>query len=210
MPRTLQAATAALGLGRQRLALVVGLGTVGDQRVVDSAPRDLQAVAAALRAGGFVVMQREDVPGRELRAALAEFGRRLDGDGIGFVYVTGLGAQLDGHNLVLPRDMPLAPAEATPLAERLRRHGVPLAEVVAALQGPAGSPRLLVVDAAFQHPALAALPQRGLAAEHLPPGVMALWGEALGRAKEAPRPRRCRCRRRATRARSRPAASPPR
>ncbi|MBX3637705.1 MAG: hypothetical protein KF683_20230, partial [Rubrivivax sp.] len=186
VPRPVQAATAAMGLGRQRLALVVGLGTVGDARVVDSAPRDVQAVAAALRAGGFVVMLREDVPGRELRAALAEFRQRLASDGIGFVYITGLGAQVDGRNLVLPRDMPLAPTDTTPLAERLRRHGVPLADAVTALLGPEGSPRLLVVNAAWRHPALDALPQRGLAAERLPPGVMALWGEALDRAQEVP------------------------
>lgn len=186
VPRPVQAATAALGLGRQRLALVVGLGTVGDARVVDSAPRDVQAVAAALRAGGFVVMLREDVSGRELRAALAEFRQRLASDGIGFIYLTGLGAQLDGHNLVLPRDTPLAAAEPLPLAERLRRHGVPLADAVQALLGPEGSPRLLVVDAAWRHPALAALPQRGLGAERLPPGVMALWSEALDRVQEVP------------------------
>ncbi|MDP1648181.1 MAG: hypothetical protein Q8M01_08265, partial [Rubrivivax sp.] len=187
VPRPVKAASALLGLGRQRLALVLGLGTVGDRLVVDPAPRDVQAVAGALRAGGFVVMLREDVSGAELRAALAELRSRLQPGGVGFVYVAALGAQLDGVNWLLPRDMPLAGApDAQTLAQQLRGHGVPVAEVVDALMGPPGSPRLLVVDAAYRHPALAVLPQPGLAEQKLPPGVMALFGHGLNAVQEVP------------------------
>jgi hypothetical protein len=48
-PRPVKAVSAALGLGRQRLALVVGNGTAGAQPVLASAARDAQAVAGRPR-----------------------------------------------------------------------------------------------------------------------------------------------------------------
>ena len=185
VPRPVQGATSALGLGRARLALVVGVGKLGSRLAIDSAPRDALAVVAALRAGGFVVMLREDVGSGELRTALKEFRDRLQPGSIGFAYFTGLGAQVDGQNLLLPRDIALDGAPAG-LPARLKAGGVPLQEVIDALMGTADSPRMLVVDAAYQHPALAALPKAGLAEQKLPPGMMALFGNALGNAQEVP------------------------
>ncbi len=187
VPRPVRAAQAAMGMGRQRLALVVGLGTVGTRLVVDSAARDTLAVATALRSGGFVVMQRSDVGAAELRRTLQEFRKRLQPGGVGFVYLTGLGAQLDGKNLLLAREATLDPAlPATALAATLRSTAVPLDELTDALIGPADSPRLLVVDAAWKHPALAGLPRPGLAEPRLPAGTMALFGHALGSTQEVP------------------------
>lgn len=187
VPRPVRAAQAALGMGRQRLALVVGLGTVGTRQVVDSAARDTQAVAAALRSGGFVVMQRSDVSAAELRRALQEFRSRLQPAGVGFVYLTGLGVQIDGRNLLLAREAPLDPAlPAGALAAQLGSAAVPLDEVTEALIGPVDSPRMLVVDAAWKHPVLGRLPQPGLAEPRLPAGTMALFGHALGHVQEVP------------------------
>ena len=186
-PRPVQAVAAALGLGRQRLALVVGNGTAGSQQVLASAPRDTQAVAAALREAGFVVMVREDLSAADLRASLAELRGRLQPGGLGFVYMTALAAQVDGKNLWLPREAPLGtslpPAD---LAKALGQAGVPVTEIVDALLGTADSPRLLVLDAAYQHPALAGLPHEGLAEQKLPPGMVALFSSALGVAQPRP------------------------
>jgi hypothetical protein len=187
VPRPVRAVTAALGMGRQRLALVVGNGTIGARSVLDSAPRDSQAVAAALRAGGFIVMARQDLSARDLRASLKEFRERLQPGGVGFIYVSALGAQVDGQNLLLPREAPLDAALPAPeLARRLALASVPLTEFVDALLGTSGSPRMLVVDAAYSHPALAQLPARGLAEQRLPPGLMALFGSALNSVQEVP------------------------
>jgi len=186
-PRPVRAVTAALGLGRQRLALVVGNGMVGANPVLPSAPRDAQAVAAMLRSAGFLVMLREDLTAADLRASLAEFRERLQPGGVGFVYVTALAVQVGGQNLWLPREAPLdrglPPAD---LAQRLGQVGVPVSEIVDALLGTPDSPRLLVLDAAYQHPALAALPQPGLAEQKLPPGMVALFSSALGMAQARP------------------------
>ena len=106
-PRPVRAVSAMMGLGRQRLALVVGNGTLGTRPALASAPRDAQAVAAALRAAGFVVMAREDLSAADLRASLAELRERLQPGGLGFVYITALAAQVNGQNLWLPREAPL-------------------------------------------------------------------------------------------------------
>lgn len=188
-PRPVKAVSALLGLGRQRLALVVGNGAVGAQLTLASAPRDTQAVAAALRAAGFLVMVREDLSAADLRASLAEFRERLQPGGLGFVYVTALAAQVDGQNLWLPREAPLNTALApTEVAQNLGKAGVPVSEIVDALLGTPDSPRLLVLDAAYQHPALAGLPQPGLAEQRLPPGMVALFSSALGVAQVRPGP----------------------
>ncbi|KPF96765.1 hypothetical protein IP87_13210, partial [beta proteobacterium AAP121] len=187
VPRQVRAAQAVLGMGKQRLALVLGLGKVGHRSVVDSAPRNTQAVAAALRSGGFVVMTREDLTAADLRATLKEFRDRLQPGGVGFVYVTGLGAQVAGRNLLLPRDAALdASMPPERLAQRLAETSVPLDEVADALIGTPDSLRLLVVEAAWQHPVLATLPQQGLAQPRVPHGMMAMLGLAPGAVQEVP------------------------
>ena len=187
VPRTVRATQALLGQGRQRLALVIGIGTVGTGRVVETAGRDAQAVAAALRLGGFVVMLREDIAAADLRASLKEFRDRLQPGGIGLLYFSGLGAHVDGRNLVLARDAPLDTGlPAVQQAQRLAAAGVTVDDLALALIGPAGSPRLLVVDAAYRNPALAALPQAGLAEPRLPQGEIALFAQALGSWQDLP------------------------
>ena len=172
---------------RQRLALVLGIGSLGARPVLESARRDSEAVAAALRWGGFEVLLRLDPSASDLRASLKDFRDRLRADGIGLIYFTGLAAQVDARNLLLPADMTLNDSLAAPaVATVLRAVGVPLQELVDALAGGADSPRLLLVDAAYRNPALARLTPLGLARPRVPPGTMALLGHAPGALQDPP------------------------
>lgn len=188
--RPVQAITAALGMGRQRLALVLGGGHIGTQAVLDAAPRDAQAIAMLLRASGYIVMVREDIGAAEWRSTLKEFRERLQPGGMGLIYVTALGLQIDGQNLLLARDAPLlAPGSPAEVKAALSKAGVPIDELVQALTGTAQSPRLLVVDAAYRHPQLARLAPgvaAGLAEQRLPPGMMALFAQGLGKDQDLP------------------------
>ena len=85
--------------GRQRLALVVGIGTVGGREVLPSALRDASAVAAALSAGGYEVLLRQNTSSADLRAAFMQFRAQLKPDGLGLVYLTGPMAQVDGRGI---------------------------------------------------------------------------------------------------------------
>ena len=181
------ASTQAAQAKRQRLALVMGIGTLGTRQVLESARRDSQAVAAALRSGGFEVLLREDLSSADLRAAIKDFRERLRADGVGLIYFTGLAAQVDGRNLLLPADMTLNEGLAAPaVATVLRAVGVPLQEAVDALAGGADSPRLLLVDAAYRHPALARLTPPGLMRQRVASGTMLLLGHAPAALQDAP------------------------
>lgn len=187
VPRPVKAITAALGPARQRLALVIGQGKIGSRTVLDPASRDAQAVAALLRRMGFVVIVREDSTAAQLRLAVAEFRERLQPGGVGLVYATGLGTQIDGQNRLLARDAVLDETAAPEqIAAAVRAASLPLAELSEALMSGLDSPRMLVVDAAYAHPALARLPARGLTEMRLPPGLVALFGNGLNAVRDVP------------------------
>ena len=170
---------------RQRLALVVGVGTVNSRLVLESARRDTAAVAGALRAGGFEVTLLEDSNSTDLRAALKDFRDRLRPDGVGLIYYTGLAAQVDGRNLLLPSEVALAEAQQpAAVAAVLRAVGLPLQELVDALAGGVEAPRALVVDAAYRHPALGRLTPAGLARPRLGSNTLVLLGHAPGALQE--------------------------
>ena len=184
-PASAQAQPAAAA--RQRLALVLGVGTVGGKPVLPSARRDSEAVAAALKAGGYQVLLREDLGANDLRAALQEFHDKLRAEGAGLIYFTGLAAQVDGKNLLVPADLNLSESQTPPaVATVLRAVGVPLQELVDALAGGPDSPRMLLVDAAYRHPALARLSPPGLTRQRLPPGMIALLGHAPAALQDVP------------------------
>ena len=176
------AATAAdPGAARQRLALVVGMGTVGNRIVLESARRDSAAVAGALRAGGFEVTLLEDSNTNDLRAALKDYRERLRPNGVGLIYYTGLGAQVDGRNLLLPSEVALTDTQPpAAVAAVLRAVGLPLQELVDALAGGVEAPRALVVDAAYRHAALGRLTPVGLARPRLGSNTLVLLGHAPG------------------------------
>ena len=181
------AAPASPAAQRQRLALVVGIGTLGPRVMLESARRDSQAVAAALRAGGFEVLLREDAGADQLRAAFKEFRSRLRPEGTGLIYFTGLAAQADGRNLLLPADMTLNESLSAPaLATVLRAAGVSLQEALDALAGATDSARLLLVDAAYRQAPLDRLTPPGLARPRLPAGVMVLLGHAPAALQDLP------------------------
>jgi uncharacterized caspase-like protein len=181
------AATPPAAAARQRLALVVGIGTVSERVVLESALRDSAAVAAALRAGGFEVLQRENVNSADLRAALKDFRERLRPDAVGLIYYTGLAAQVDGRNLLLPAEVALNEAQPpAAVAALLRAVGLPLQEAADALAGSAEAPRALIVDAAYRHPALARLAPPGLARPRLAPHTLGLLGHAPALLQDTP------------------------
>ena len=172
---------------RQRLALVIGIGSYGQRLLLESARRDSEAVAVALRLGGFEVLLREDLNGNDLRAAFKDFRDKLRADGVGLIYITALAAQVDGRNLLLPADVPLNDLQPAPsVATVLRAAGLPLQEAVDALAGGLQSPRLLLVDAAYRHPALARLTPPGLARQRLAGNTMVLLGHAPAALQDMP------------------------
>ena len=182
IPAEVRVVGEALGLGRQRLALVVGLSRIGGFDM-PAVRRDAAAVAEALRRAGFLVMARPDIGVDTLRRSVAEFRQRLEPAGAGLIYVAGAGARLDGRSWLLTRSL----GATSPSAEALKAASLDLAELVQALQITPSSLRLLVVDAATPLPGLPAAWQ-GLQAPALPDGVMALLAAQPGAVSPAWQP----------------------
>ncbi len=175
--------------GRQRLALVVGIASVGGREVLPSATRDAPAVAAALAAGGYEVLLRENPGTNDLRAAFKQFRDKLKPDGLGLVYITGPMAQVDGRNMLVPADVALNEgAEAAAAAALLRVVGVPVQEALGALAGSAEAPRVLVLDGAYRVAPLSRLTPPGLTRQRTPDGTMVVLGHVPAALQDAPPP----------------------
>ncbi len=173
--------------GRQRLALVVGIGTLGGREVLPSAQRDAPAVAAALSAGGYEVLLRQNTSSADLRAAFMQFRAQLKPDGLGLVYLTGPMAQVDGRNLLVPADAALNEAvEAQAAAALLRVVGVPVQEALDALAGSADAPRVLVLDGAYRIAPLSRMTPPGLTRQRTPEGTMVMLGHMPSALQDAP------------------------
>lgn len=172
---------------RQRLALVVGVATVGGRSVLPSARRDAEAVAMALRQGGFQVLLKLDPSAQDLRGAFKQFKDTLQPDALGIAYLVGPMAQVDGRNLLVPSDIALAEgAEAPAVAALLRVVGVPAQEVVTALAGPPDAPRVLVLDGAWRVAPLSRLVPPGLTRPRLADGMLGVLGHAPAALQDPP------------------------
>lgn len=90
---------------KPRLALVIGNS---DYKIAHgylaNARRDAEAVAKHLHdVLGFEVMLRTDIDSKQqLQTAIEDFINQLGGREIGLVYYSGHGAQVDGHNFLIP------------------------------------------------------------------------------------------------------------
>ena len=162
---------------RPRVALVVGIDTVGGRSVLPSATRDAPALAAALSAAGYEVLLRQNPGAADLRAALAQFQGKLGPDGLGLVYLTGPMAQVDGRNMIVPADVALnEAADAAATGALLRVVGLPVQEALQALAGRPEAPRVLVLDGAWRIAPLSRLAPPGLTRQRTPEGMVVLMG----------------------------------
>lgn len=85
-----------------KVALVIGNGAYRAHDRLESAGVDSAAVAKALRALRFEVIEQTDLGNGAFRAALNLFSEKLRPGGIALFYYTGYAVQVDGRNFLLP------------------------------------------------------------------------------------------------------------
>lgn len=163
----------------RRVALVVGNGTYATVPALPNPPADAEAVAAALRGGGFQVMLARDVGRAALEAALRAFAREAVGAEVAVFFFAGHGLQIGGENHVVPTDARLAAPSDVDFEL------VPLDLVARALSG--AQARILILDACRDNPMAARLPAgsrsvgRGLApVERVDLGMLIAFSTAPG------------------------------
>jgi uncharacterized caspase-like protein len=132
----------------KRVALVIGNSSYRSVPNLPNARNDADAVAAALRAARFdVVESRNDLGIKELRRAVGDFAEVAHDADIAVVYYAGHGIEVDGTNYLIPIDAVLA------RDFDVEDEAFSLDRVVKAID-PARQLRLVILDACRENPFL--------------------------------------------------------
>lgn len=128
-----------------RVALVLGNGAYQNAPRLDNPANDATAVATALRAVGFDVIEKDDASRADMADAVREFTQRIQGAEVALFYYAGHGMQMDGENYLLPVDAKIeTPAD-------VRFATINLTDIQQEMAG-AGRANIIVLDACRNNP----------------------------------------------------------
>jgi hypothetical protein len=86
-----------------RAALIIGNATYSTLPGIPGCAKSANTVAAALRALGFLVTERQDASTGGIDAGIAEYSQHLaGGGGVAFVYICGYGTDFNDRTFLLP------------------------------------------------------------------------------------------------------------
>src|SRR5215831_1839402 len=132
----------------RRFALVIGNSEYKAGRL-PTAANDAGLIAETLRTAGFDVAGARDLDQDTLRRSIREFLDKVSSAGpqaVSFIYLAGYGLQFEGENYIVPIDAGIRRDEDIPI-EAIR-----ISDFTRPLAGTPGAVKLVVVDAARQHP----------------------------------------------------------
>jgi uncharacterized caspase-like protein len=162
----------------RRFALIIGNS---EYRAggLPTAANDAGLIAETLRAAGFDVAGARDLDQDTLRRSIREFLDKVSAAGpqaVSFVYLAGYGLQFGGENYIVPIDATIRRDEDIPI-EAIR-----ISDFTQPLAGMPGGVKLVVVDAARQHPFTPEGPPlaSGLALVEPDPGTLVAFNAAPG------------------------------
>lgn len=161
-----------------RLALVIGNGAYPDGEAPLKAPiADARAIADELRGKGFDVELGENMSKQAMERAVERFTAKITPGATALLYFS-------GHGLQIGRESFLVPVSAQIWrAEDVRRDGIGLEPVVAAMDARGAAGKLVVLDAARKNPFERRLRgfSSGLAPIAGPEGTLVLYAVAPGK-----------------------------
>jgi uncharacterized caspase-like protein len=159
----------------KRVALVIGNAAYAVGRL-NNPVLDARAMAQVLRGLGFEVLAREDVDHQKLRRAIADFGERIAGGGVGLFYYSGHGLQVNGRNYLVPVDAELK-------SERyVGAEAVDVDSVLAQMHEAKTRVNIVILDACRNNPFAQRFrsPHMGLAFMDAPAGTYMAYSTAPG------------------------------
>src|SRR5215470_11613508 len=162
----------------RRFALVIGNSEYKAGRL-PTAANDAGLIAETLRTAGFDVAGARDLDQDTLRRSIREFLDKVSAAGpqaVSFIYLAGYGLQFEGENYIVPIDASIRRDEDIPI-EAIR-----ISDFTRPLAGTPGAVKLVVVDAARQHPFTPAGPPLagGLALVEPDPGTLIAFNATPG------------------------------
>jgi hypothetical protein len=155
----------ALPADAARLALVVGIDNYDMIPPLQKAVGDAQAMSAKLSGLGFSVTTVIDPDRRQFNEAIADFRASLHAGDVALVHFSGHGIELDGRDLLLPRDVPLP---ITGDQQFLADEAIDLSDLMQRVEQSGATVRIFVIDACRDNP-FARSGVRGLANPGLGP-----------------------------------------
>lgn len=163
-------------------ALVIGINDYENVPVLTKAVGDAQAMSIQLAKLGFEVTQVIDPDRREFNAAITSFRQSLKPGDVAFVHYSGHGVEVDGHDLLLPKDIPVP---ETGQSDYLEEEAIDLNTLMSRVAESGASVRIFVIDACRDNPFASGngrgLGQaRGLAIVEPPQGSFVLYSAGYG------------------------------
>ncbi|MEO1054444.1 MAG: caspase family protein [Bacteroidota bacterium] len=130
----------------KRIALVIGNADYRNGGELKNPLNDARAMAKTLRQLGFEVMTAENTSQADMKKAIDQFGRRMEGYDIGLFYYAGHGIQSKGKNYMIP-------IEADLQNEQQVEYDCIAADRVLAFMDHAGSRvNIIILDACRNNP----------------------------------------------------------
>ena len=129
-----------------RVALVIGNSAYEQVGPLSNPSNDAAAIAGALRALEFTVIERQDVGRDGVFDALREFSATLSPNSLALFYYAGHGVQIDGINYIVPVDARLT-SETLPELE-----AVSAADILGIMEASGAGLSVMVLDACRDNP----------------------------------------------------------
>lgn len=167
------------GLAESRIALVVGNSNYENTRRLANPANDARLIAQTLRSIGFDVDLRLDVPQKDLKRAIVDFGQRVEAGGpagVALIFYAGHGVQLDGANYLIPIDARIEREADVPI------EAVNAGEMLSLLERASAGANVIILDACRDNPFQSSTRSvaRGLARMVAPTGSVVAYATSPG------------------------------
>jgi hypothetical protein len=157
-----------------RVALVIG-NSAYTRAPLQNPANDAEAMARSLKSLGFDVIELRDGSKAQMAEAIAKVRETLKGkQGVGMLYYSGHGLQLDWRNYMVPVDASLAKPADVP------EQTVDVGSVIEAFKTAGNRMNILVLDACRDNPFAGTASGKGLAQLDAPPGTFLAYSTAPG------------------------------
>jgi formylglycine-generating enzyme required for sulfatase activity len=168
---------------QNKRALVIGIDAYGQLPKLERAVADARAMARVLAELGFAVRLVENPDRVAMSGAFGQFRESLQAGDTAFVFFAGHGLEIEGQNILLPRDAP-SPAQTT--VDQVRDAGFFTAALIDRVTRQGARAAFFVFDACRSNPYAARKQGRaigaskGLARQEAPEGVFVLMSAGQG------------------------------
>ena len=132
-------------VSEQRVALVIGNQNY-ENRPLNNPVNDADSMAATLRACGFTVLKHANLDLDSLHTAVYEFGQMIKEGGVGLLYYSGHGIQVDGKNYLVPMNAKIEKEY------QVKTRCLNVDEVLYAMEDAGNRVNILILDACRDNP----------------------------------------------------------